>query len=887
MLRIFKITYILLIIGLLAYSCKQTKYVPINKYLVKKNIVQVEEAHLEEDKVLEIIRQKPNFKTFGIKMRLWAYNRVDSAAVAEKRFARTISLRQENQQRFERVQRINQRRIDKAYEKGSDLYTEKIIRYKDSVNPKLFFKEWFKYKIGEKPIVFDSIPFNKSVEQLSVYLRNKGYYYGSVSGSVTFKERKRKAIVTYTLRPGKQYFIDSVFVESTNLSVKSEYAKFVKLHPDLPLLNQPFDTDYLNEYRNKVAKHMRDNTLYGFSSSHINFSADTTAETMSVTLGVVFTDRMVRSALNRDSLVPIKHKTTFVKEVYFHIADTTYFKGNFKNTVEQMGLSLLDQQFVRTLDTFVFAEIKKRNSDQLDKYRMATFLYNGELAIAPEVIEIQNYLEHENVYKEYYLERSYSRLLQLGLFQVIKPVLIEVPGTDSIEVHYYLVPIEKQSVGFEPRATNSNGFLGVAMSVNYVNNNLFRGAEKLTISLSGGFESQPSVFAANLEGDKIKQSGRSFNTFEFGPSVKLELPGLFPTKVTFLSKRQRPRTVLSTAYNYQLRLDFERHIFQLNYLWKFYVSKTQVFQTGLPFMSIIKIVRIQNKPDFQSKLDLLNDLFLKNAYSNQFIWQDWKLTFEYNNKEKEDKQGNFSFYMNSTFDPAGNTLSMFKNFQDTIGNGQHTIFGIGYSQFARLDNEIIVSNPAGRKKSLHARLQFGGGVPFGNTRTSMPYDYSFFAGGANDNRGWKARALGPGSYKYYLDTNRTATQIGDIRIGTSVEYRFSFGELMKGAFFVDAGNVWTFNEDINRPGSKFSSNWYKEIAVSGGFGLRMDLDFFILRLDFGLPLTNPALPQGAKWIFQSRDPYYAEGLAKFGASYKSFMPKPFTPNVHFGIGYPF
>jgi outer membrane protein assembly factor BamA len=887
MLRILKITYILLIIGLLAYSCKQTKYVPLNKYLVKKNIILVEEAHLEEDKVLEIIRQKPNFKTFGIKMRLWAYNRVDSAAVAEKRFARTISLRQENKQRFERVQRINQRRIDKAYEKGSDLYTEKIIRYKDSVNPKLFFREWFKYKIGEKPIVFDSIPFNKSLEQLNVYLRNKGYYYGSVAGFVDFKERKRKAIVTYTLRPGKQYFIDSVFVESTNQSVMSEYAKFVKMHPDLPLLNQPFDSDYLNEYRNKVAKHMRDNTLYGFSISHINFNADTTAETMSVTLGVVFTDRMVRSALNRDSLVPIKHKTTFVKEVYFHIADTTYFKGNFKNTVEQMGLSLLDQQFVRTLDTFVFAEIKKRNSDQLDKFRMATFLYNGELAIAPEVIEIQNYLEHENVYKEYYLERSYSRLLQLGLFQVIKPVLIEVPGTDSIEVHYYLVPIEKQSVGFEPRATNSNGFLGVAITVNYINNNLFRGAEKLTISLSGGFESQPSVFAANLEGDKIKQSGRSFNTFEFGPSVKLELPGLFPTKVTFLSKRQRPRTVLSTAYNYQLRLDFERHIFQLNYLWKFYVSKTQIFQTGLPFMSIIKIVRIQNKPDFQSKLDLLNDLFLKNAYSNQFIWQDWKLTFEYNNKEKEDKQGNFSFYMNSTFDPAGNTLSMFKNFQDTIDNGQHTIFGIGYSQFARLDNEIIVSNPAGRKKSLHARLQFGGGVPFGNTRTSMPYDYSFFAGGANDNRGWKARALGPGSYKYYLDTNRTATQIGDIRIGTSVEYRFSFGELMKGAFFVDAGNVWTFNEDINRPGSKFSSNWYKEIAVSGGFGLRMDLDFFILRLDFGIPLTNPALPQGARWIFQSRDPYYAEGLEKFGISYKSFMPKPFTPNVHFGIGYPF
>ena len=186
------------------------------------------------------------------------------------------------------------------------------------------------------------------------------------------------------------------------------------------------------------------------------------------------------------------------------------------------------------------------------------------------------------------------------------------------------------------------------------------------------------------------------------------------------------------------------------------------------------------------------------------------------------------------------------------------------------------------------RLQVGGGIPYGNTKTSLPYDYSFFAGGANDNRGWKARALGPGSYKYYLDTNRTATQIGDVRIGGAAEFRFSMGSMLKGALFVDAGNVWTFNEDVNRPGSKFSSNWYKEIALSTGIGFRVDLDFFIIRLDFGLPLTNPALPDGARWIFQPRQAYYDEGIAKFGLNlYEKYLPKPFTPQIHFGIGYPF
>ena len=128
----------------------------------------------------------------------------------------------------------------------------------------------------------------------------------------------------------------------------------------------------------------------------------------------------------------------------------------------------------------------------------------------------------------------------------------------------------------------------------------------------------------------------------------------------------------------------------------------------------------------------------------------------------------------------------------------------------------------------------------------MPYDYSFFAGGANDNRGWRARALGPGSYKYYLDETKTATQIGDLRIGSSGEFRFAFNSLFKGAVFVDAGNVWTIYEDPNRIGGQFTKNWYKEIAIAGGFGLRMDLEYFIIRLDVGIPMRNPALPKGAQ-----------------------------------------
>ena len=202
--------------------------------------------------------------------------------------------------------------------------------------------------------------------------------------------------------------------------------------------------------------------------------------------------------------------------------------------------------------------------------------------------------------------------------------------------------------------------------------------------------------------------------------------------------------------------------------------------------------------------------------------------------------------------------------------------------------KVIFSKKIKQDLSFNFRLTAGGGFPYGNSNSSLPYDYSFFAGGANDNRGWRTRALGPGTYKYYLDTNRSAIQIGDIRFGSSAEFRFPFNSIFKGAFFIDAGNIWTISEDPNRKGGKFSNNWYKEIAIAGGFGLRIDLEFFIIRVDLGFPIMNPALPIGSKWVFQSRDNYYSEGIEEFGVDfYEEYLPSPFIPTFHFGIGYPF
>ena len=777
--------------------------------------------------------------------------------------------------------------MDIAIRKGRSHYTQKKIPLKDTVNPRKFVREWYKYKMGEPPVIFDSIPYNKSLEQLSAYLRSKGYYYGVTEGHVDYRENK-KCVVTYLVTTGNRYFIDSSYTIVDNPLVKSKYEGYLKQIEQDPFKNKPFDSDYLDDYRYKVAKYMRNEGLYGFSSNHISFVADTNRQKMTVNVGGQFGDRYIQSQEERDSTIRVKHQEAFINNVYFHLSDTIHYPGSFIDKINEMGLSLYEGQFIRTIDTTYFARIKKKRSDVLDASRIAIFTHNGPLLIKPRILEAVNYLEVDGLYSEKKLEQTYLSLLQLDLFEAVKTELIEKEGYGCVDAHYYLVPSKKQSFGFEPKATNSNGFLGVAATVNYVNRNLFKGAEKLTISISGGFESQPPIFDETLDGEKIKTASRSFNTFEIGPSTELQLPGLFPLKLPNIAKRLKPKTLISSAYNFQKRSDFTRGTFQMNYLWRFFVNKTMIFQSGLPLASVVKYVNIEKSDDFKNKLHQLNDLFLLNAYSNQFVWQDWQFSYEYNIKEKEHRKGNSQVYFNTTFDPAGNLLSLFKKYQDTVDNGQYAIFGIGYSQFVRLDNELLFSKPLGKDKSLNFRFAAGGGLPYGNTKTSLPYDYSFFAGGANDNRGWRARSLGPGSYKYYLDTNRTATQIGDLRLGVSAEFRFAFNSLFKGAFFVDAGNVWTAFEDENRVGGQISGNWYKEIGVAAGVGIRLDLEYFIVRMDIGMPLMNPALPEGSKWIFQSQQAYYDEGIATFGIDkYEEYLPLPFIPAFHFGIGYPF
>ncbi len=885
-------------------SCSLTKYVPPSKTLLKHNKIIIKGDGISKDEISSLIRQQSNTEVLKVKLDLIIFNSIDSAKIAEKRIRKNIELRQANHRKLVEQDKMNTDRIAHARKRGKTHYTQKVITLFDTLEPSMFFREWFKYKIGERPVMFDSTHFNKTIEQLHIYMKKKGFYYANVTGSVEYVKR-RKANVTYTIETGPRYMIDSVYIDSVEIPCTNDallaYFKLFLENPDNSLVGKPFDIDYLEEYRTKLARFMKDQALYGYSPSHFTYlvyTEDMNKEKMTVKLGFQLADRMVPSPLDHKVLIKKKYQVTYVKDVYFHVLDTTLFKGNFKLAAQEKGASL-DGVYLPTLDTLCYKVIKKKNSEDLDSGRIVYILYNGELILEPKLIEVQSLVEKNFILTETNLESTQYRLQQMGLFQTVKSEIVEIPESNKVDVHYYLIPNKKESFGFQPRLTTSNGYLGLTAGLNYSNNNMFRGAERFTFGINGGFQAQPAIFDDKIDPTNIKAVTNKFYQFEIGPSIKMELPGLFPIEKTKTNKYRLAKTVISTAYSFQNRDVFSKKIFQMNYLWKYAVGKTQTFQMGLPLVSVIKFVKIHKTTDFESKLNALNDVFLRNTYSNQFIWQDWKLTFEYRDNNTISKKRNSSFYFNSSFDLAGNMLALFKKYQaQDATTGQYKVFGLAYSQFVRLDNEVIYSYPLLKGKSLNFRGLAGSGITYGNSKTSMPYDYSFYAGGSNDVRGWRARALGPGSYKYYLDTARTAIQVGDIRLSGSIEYRFQFSKLLKSAFFLDGGNIWTLRDDANRLGSKFTGNWYKEIALSTGMGFRFDFDYFLIRFDVGIPIHNPALPTGERWIFEKHPTYHQEvtnfltlnntpihpmsanALSKIGGNL-------FKPSISFGIGYPF
>jgi outer membrane protein assembly factor BamA len=196
----------------------------------------------------------------------------------------------------------------------------------------------------------------------------------------------------------------------------------------------------------------------------------------------------------------------------------------------------------------------------------------------------------------------------------------------------------------------------------------------------------------------------------------------------------------------------------------------------------------------------------------------------------------------ANIETAGNLLNALSNSLNFKKNasGQYTLFNIAYAQYAKFDADYTHMLKMDNRNTLALHADFGIACPYGNS-TILPFEKRYFSGGANSVRGWSVRELGPGKFRGTDGRIDFINQTGDMKLDMNAELRTYLFWKLNGAFFVDAGNIWTLRNYADQPGGQFHfDTFYQQIAVAYGLGLRLNFNYFILRFDVGMKAINPA-----------------------------------------------
>lgn len=839
-------TFILLLLAsFFAQSCSITRRVGPEEHLLDKNTITIEGTakNVDEYDLYGILKQKANRKTAS----LFRFNlRMHNIPSPTK----------------------TQHRIIKEHRKLMNKNMRRLSKGKDTLEYSQTLSEWLMFTVGEPAVIIDTGAVSRSTEQLELYMQKKGYFNAKVRDSVVYK-KKRKAEVYYIVTPGQPYTIGKINFANDNSQLDTLVKmSFVdkELDPTYMHIGDNFDVDVLDKERTRITVFLRNRGYYEFNKDYIKFEIDSSFGDHTVTVNMNIKPVYYKQALPEDkgdTILERDHVNYKIGYVYYY---TDYSSEEGKGEIDDPDLM--------------------RDTIFDDKGRVWIFLYKDELKLDPQVLIKSTFLTpYTGFYKQKYVERSYKRLSSLGVFQSVNIQFRRHEDTytdrDRLDCIYYLTPATKKFFSFEASGISQSGNPGLSSSFIFTNKNSFGGGEQLRLKLAGAFQAQQTVTDIQGTSDDGSDIGNfrrfELNTIEFGPELSLRLPKLqLPSKVQDeMSNTAMPFSYVSIGANYQERPDYIRRALNLSYMWEIKETKTKLYNIYLADHTYIKL---NKSAEFQAQIDSTNDVFLQNSYQDLFI-PSIRGVFTYNSQRStkvKDKR-------NLWFATAGLQLSGFMlailnttmNLSPQDENKNYLIAGVPYTQFIRIHGEGKYYRTFSKTHSAAFRLFAGYGEPrIGRNLHVLPFERSFFGGGANGLRAYKARTLGPGTY---FDPARSFDKIGDIQFEVNIEDRFSLIGPLELALFLDAGNIWLLKPDDLRPGGDFNKGFINEFAVGGGIGFRFDFDFFIIRLDAAWPLRDPSLPENERWVWEDKDVYNTW----------EDSPNPYILNFNLGIGYPF
>jgi outer membrane protein assembly factor BamA len=669
------------------------------------------------------------------------------------------------------------------------------------------FNKWLR-KTGEPPVILDTAEVKNSSRQMRNFVGSRGYFRAVVEDSIEYRERSR-ARVYYEIWTGQPYKIRHI-----TYVVKDSLVRDLVLSDTLHAAIRPgkvFNVDNLEEERSHLETLFRDSGYYAFIKDYVSFLVDTTVGNHLLDITVVVS-KALKQTPNLE-VVEVPHLRYKIRNVYFF---TDY---DPQKAIEKRSeyFSALDTAYVKG-----YYFISKEDSNYLKK----------------KVILQSNYIYPGKIYNLEDVELTRKHLSGLNVYKFVNVYFTEIPsegedttGIRPLDCHIQLSPVKQQSYTVELEGTNSSGNMGVAVSFNYLHRNLFHGAENFNIGIKQSLE----ALAQEKKGLK-RIVGTDLNAnLVFGKFL-----GPFFNKDRFV-KKYAPKTTIGMTFNYQRRPDYTRTIFttHLGYSWQ---SSKNVSQVLSPLsLNSVKLPYIDSA--FLEQLDTTT--YMAYSYKDVFISAaSYSYIF---NTGMLNRMSNHVF-VRINAEAAGNLLYVGYKIAGarTDTTGSYSIFGLNYAQYFKTDIDVRYTNVLSKVSSMTYRFFAGVAIPYLNSR-AVPFEKQYYAGGANGIRAWQVRSLGPGSYTE--ENSNFYNQTADMKLEWNLEYRFKMFWILEGALFTDMGNIWAISKQDDRPGALFKfSNFFNDIAVGAGLGLRFDFSFFIFRVDMGVKMRDPGAPQGYNWI---------------------------------------
>jgi outer membrane protein assembly factor BamA len=588
----------------------------------------------------------------------------------------------------------------------------------------------------------------------------------------------------FTADPGKQFLIDSVHWPYDS-SVLSKEIRFIS---DKTFLEkgEPFDLDVIKAERERIDARLKEQGFYYFSPDHLLILADTTEKKDSVVLSITVKRNTPRIAQERYT----------IRNIYIYPRHSLKDTAIVGDTVTHKGFVMIDPE--KTFRPKLFDQV---------------------MAFVPG--DVYNRADHN---------RSLNRLIDLGVFKYVENKFLDA-GNSRLDAYYFLTPFQKKSLRLELQGRNtSTNFTGGEINLSWQNRNAFKAAENVKINVYAGTDFQ------------ISGTNKGNNLYRFGSEINFNIPRFITPFNVKDPSAFIPRTRFGIGYDRLNRVNsYVLNSFRASfgYRWKESIKKEHEFT-----VYAVNYIQPSNISE-EYMLRVMDDPTLANAIQKQFTLGP-SYNYNYTNTMEAWKH---TFYYNGNIDLSGNIPGLLMGASYSDGDIKE-IFNAEFSQYVKSDHDFRYYNNLGRGSSFAMRVFAGAGYPYGNSHT-LPFIKQYYAGGSTGLRAFRARSLGPGSFitQNLGDPNViVADQTADIKLEANFEYRPKISGFLKGAVFVDVGNVWLMREDPERPGAKFEGDFIRELAVGAGVGLRFDISFFVLRGDLAMPLRKPWYPADNRWV---------------------------------------